>query len=181
MEDTATIADLCHAVQSATGSRQAVSLLGGFPPKPLAGDSVVKSVLKKGEVVIAKIQGATDHVAHAKPGEVPPGAEGGNGKILHVNSMQQLQAILQRYPKVVLDCFADWCGPCKALAPHFEEMARRAPQLAFVKVDVDEAQDIAQSLRVTAMPTIIFFRTGREVDRIVGADVDQIRKKAASL
>ncbi|KAL1954378.1 hypothetical protein VTO42DRAFT_1244 [Malbranchea cinnamomea] len=70
---------------------------------------------------------------------------------------------------VVIDCFATWCGPCKAIAPKIEEYSEKYPDVAFYKVDVDEVPDVAQELGVRAMPTFIFFKDGQKVDEVLGA------------
>ncbi|KAG0041161.1 hypothetical protein BGZ83_002229 [Gryganskiella cystojenkinii] len=75
---------------------------------------------------------------------------------------------------VVVDFFATWCGPCKTLAPVLESMERKYSTSVFAKVDVDDAQDCAGHYQVSAMPTIVFFKSKSEVGRVVGADVTKI-------
>ena len=70
---------------------------------------------------------------------------------------------------VLVDFHADWCGPCKTLAPHLEAVAKELKGKALVvKLDVDQAQRVASSFQVTSIPTLILFKDGKEVDRIVG-------------
>ncbi|KAF9088421.1 hypothetical protein BGX29_007481 [Mortierella sp. GBA35] len=76
---------------------------------------------------------------------------------------------------VVVDFFAEWCGPCKTLAPILANLETKHKPSIFAKVDVDEAGDIAAKYEVKAMPTIIFFVGQSEVARVVGADVAQIQ------
>ncbi|KAF9144274.1 hypothetical protein BGX30_013331 [Mortierella sp. GBA39] len=76
---------------------------------------------------------------------------------------------------VVVDFFATWCGPCKTLAPILEGLERKHTSTIFAKVDVDKAQDCAGTYKVTAMPTILFFKNRSEVARVVGADVGKIQ------
>lgn len=71
---------------------------------------------------------------------------------------------------VVVDAFAAWCGPCKALAPRLEVMQQKYPDVRIVKIDVDEISSFADRHEVTAMPTILFFKNGVEVDRVTGAN-----------
>jgi thioredoxin 1 len=71
---------------------------------------------------------------------------------------------------VLVDFHATWCGPCKALAPVVEEIAReRQGKLKVVKVDVDIAQKTAASLGIQSVPTLILFQDGKEVRRRIGA------------
>ena len=71
---------------------------------------------------------------------------------------------------VLVDLWAPWCGPCRAVTPAVEEIGRRlAGRLKTVKVNVDEAPGVAGQLGVQGIPTLVFWRDGREVARQVGA------------
>ena len=72
---------------------------------------------------------------------------------------------------VVIDFFATWCGPCKRIAPAFEELAKKFPTLSFLKVDVDESEEIASKYTIESLPTFVFLKNGVEVHRIEGADL----------
>ena len=78
--------------------------------------------------------------------------------------------VLNSKTPVLIDFFAEWCGPCKMMAPVLDEVARDyAGQLKVVKVDVDESQDVAAKYRIQSIPTLMVFKGGQEVDRVVGA------------
>jgi thioredoxin 1 len=87
---------------------------------------------------------------------------------------KQFAELLAGGGAVILDCYADWCGPCKMIAPKFAEMAAKNPTVKAVKIDVDAEEDLAASLKVEAMPTFIAFKDGKEVDRFLGADANGI-------
>lgn len=75
---------------------------------------------------------------------------------------------------VLVDVWAPWCGPCRTMAPHIEQLAReRAGRLKVVKVNADEAPRTAARLQVRGIPTVILLHGGREQDRTVGAQTSQ--------
>lgn len=76
---------------------------------------------------------------------------------------------------VVLDCFAEWCGPCKIIAPKVVKFSEEYKDAAFFKLDVDEVQDVAQELGIRAMPTFLFFKDGEKVGEVVGANPKAIK------
>lgn len=69
---------------------------------------------------------------------------------------------------VLADFFADWCGPCKMLAPMMEEIAEEAEGFTVCKINVDELPELAAEYGVSSIPTIIAFRDGKDADRHVG-------------
>ncbi|KAF9349892.1 hypothetical protein BGX26_011868 [Mortierella sp. AD094] len=82
----------------------------------------------------------------------------------HISSQSELSSQLTAAGTklVVVDFFATWCGPCKTLAPVLEGLEKKHTSTIFAKVDVDGAQDCARKYEVTAMPTIVFFKSGSE-------------------
>ncbi len=69
----------------------------------------------------------------------------------------------------LVDFFADWCGPCRMLAPVLEKVASEVEGRAIVaKLDIDHAQRIASTFQITSVPTLILFKDGKEVGRLVG-------------
>ena len=70
---------------------------------------------------------------------------------------------------VVVDVYADWCGPCRAIAPVLEALAGQyAGRLKFVKANLDAEPEVAEVYGVGAVPTLLFFRNGELVDRVTG-------------
>jgi len=71
---------------------------------------------------------------------------------------------------VLVDCWAAWCGPCKAFAPVFAQAAQQLePRLRFAKLDTEAEQELAGLWQIRSIPTLILFREGREVARMAGA------------
>lgn len=77
---------------------------------------------------------------------------------------------------VVIDFYATWCGPCKVIAPKVVAMSETMKDVVFLKVDVDECEDISEKYKVTAMPTFIFLKKGEQVAEMKGANNDQLVK-----
>ena len=89
---------------------------------------------------------------------------------LAVNDQEFDQAVLEADGLVMVDFWATWCGGCRMIAPIIDELADAyAGKAKVVKVNVDEHADHAIQYEVRHTPTVIFFRDGQEVDRIVGA------------
>lgn len=70
---------------------------------------------------------------------------------------------------VVVDFYADWCGPCKIMAPHFDKASSKISGVKFAKLNVDGSQDIAQRYGIMSIPTTIAFKNGQAVDMRTGA------------
>ena len=76
----------------------------------------------------------------------------------------------QNHLLVVIDCWAPWCAPCNMVAPVIEEMARDyAGRILFGKLNVDENREVATQYQIMSIPTLLVFKNGKLVDRIVGA------------
>ncbi|KAG5673752.1 hypothetical protein PVAND_003772 [Polypedilum vanderplanki] len=78
---------------------------------------------------------------------------------------------------VVVDFTAAWCGPCKTIAPLFNQLPTKYPKAIFLKVDVDKCQETAAMQGVSAMPTFIFYRNKSKIDKITGADIGGLEAK----
>merc|ERR1711976_99947 len=77
---------------------------------------------------------------------------------------------------VVIDFFAEWCGPCKMIAPKIEELSAQKDNVVFVKVDVDENEDAASQYNISAMPTFVFIKNKEKVDEMMGANYEKLKE-----
>lgn len=82
---------------------------------------------------------------------------------------------------VVVDFSATWCGPCKRVAPLYDELSNRYDRAVFLKVDVDKCPETAASQGVSAMPTFILYRNKVKVGKIQGADISTVESKIKTL
>ncbi|CAA2982994.1 thioredoxin H-type [Olea europaea subsp. europaea] len=80
---------------------------------------------------------------------------------------------------IVVDFTASWCGPCRFIAPFFAELAKKLPTVTFLKVDVDELKSVATDWAVEAMPTFMFLKEGKIVDKVVGAKKEELQQAIA--
>jgi len=81
-----------------------------------------------------------------------------------------LTEIIQNHSLVVVDCWAPWCGPCYMVVPVIEELARDyAGKILFGKLNVDENREVSMQYDIMGIPTLLVFKNGKLVDRIVGA------------
>lgn len=113
-----------------------------------------------------------DNMASTQSGEVPSNAtaltaDSSTNTAIDTNRV----AVDEKYDKImVVDFYATWCGPCKAMAPTMEEMENKyGNKIEFNKVDIDQSPEIAQEFNVTAVPTIVVIsRTGDIIETLVG-------------
>ncbi|KAK4125211.1 thioredoxin [Parathielavia appendiculata] len=92
---------------------------------------------------------------------------------ISIASSAQWRQILSSHAIVIADFYADWCGPCKMIAPTFESLSTKYSKpnkIAFCKVNVDSQQDVAQQHGVRAMPTFLVLRNGTVIETIQGAN-----------
>lgn len=88
--------------------------------------------------------------------------------ILNVTSENFESEVLQSDKTVLIDFYADWCGPCKILSPIVEEVAKENADVKVVKINVDSEQEIAIKYRIMSIPTLVVIKDGKEINRAIG-------------
>lgn len=96
--------------------------------------------------------------------------------VLEITSENFQKEVLESDKKVLIDFYADWCGPCKKLSPIIEEVAGEESNVKFVKLNIDLAEDIAIEYQVMSIPTLVVMENGKEISRNVGLlDKEEVR------
>ncbi|CAA7024529.1 unnamed protein product [Microthlaspi erraticum] len=89
---------------------------------------------------------------------------------------EKIKAANESKKLVVIDFTASWAPPCREIAPAFVEMAKKFLNAVFFKVDVDELREIAEEFNNEAMPTFVFMKDGKIIDRVMGAKKEVIQE-----
>lgn len=99
--------------------------------------------------------------------------------VRHFNDSNFDQEVLRSDVPVMVDFYADWCGPCRMVSPIVEELAGQYDgKVKIGKINVDESVSVAQKYNVMSIPTLLFIKNGQIVDQIVGAlPKDKIQQK----
>ena len=82
---------------------------------------------------------------------------------------------------VVVDFFANWCGPCKVMSMFIDKLEKEFDKITFCKANVEEAEKITERLGVQSLPCIVFFKNGKEISRVVGNNQTKISEIIESL
>ena len=115
-----------------------------------------------------KMEEMQHRIEEAHQPKSPPPAPKKAGVI--VLDERSFQRALQEHPRLVVDLWAEWCGPCKMLSPTIESLAGEyAGTITFAKVNTDQNPGIAMRFGISAIPTLLLFSGGRLIDTVVGA------------
>lgn len=105
------------------------------------------------------------------------------GKVVVVNNKAEWDSLLSEAQNagqaVIVDFFATWCGPCRLISPYFQQLSTQFEGIVFVKLDVDQVEEVAQQLGISAMPTFIVLKDGQKVDELIGASQDKLKALVA--
>jgi len=97
-----------------------------------------------------------------------PSSQKQDSRLEHVTAATFEERVLKSEKPVLVDFYAEWCGPCKQLGPILEDFAEEHPDVRVVKVDVAENSDLVSYYRVQAMPTLLVIRGGKVATRTIG-------------
>ena len=117
------------------------------------------------------------------PGEAAPVKASAGAKPIHVSDAEFKATILDSDKLAVVDFWADGCGPCHRMAPNIDYLAEDfADRIVVAKLDVDANPQTPGQYKIMGIPTVIFFKNGKEVDRMVGvSSLDKLTKKVEAL
>jgi len=129
-----------------------------LPPVSRLDDEIEAIREKKRREMIERLSGK----ANEGRSELP-------GGVLEMDDAS-IDAAIQSYPSLVVDCWAAWCGPCRAMAPVIEQLAKKHKgKIVFGKINVDRNPGTAARFQVMSIPAFLVFRRGEHVDTIIGA------------
>lgn len=93
-----------------------------------------------------------------------------------IKSVEDFQNVIDNHHLVVVDFYAPWCGPCKKIAPELERISEIFSTTKFVKVDIDDLEDLAAELQIRVVPTFIVMKDSKEVRRFTGGSTKVIEE-----
>lgn len=87
---------------------------------------------------------------------------------LRVVSSKDFKELINSNELIIVDFYADWCGPCRMLSPSIEKLSEEYKNIKFVKVNVDDCSELAQELGITSIPAVFFFKDAKVINSFVG-------------
>ena len=82
---------------------------------------------------------------------------------------EEFNHVIQKSSRLVIaDFFAEWCMPCLMLSPVLDELAEKFDRVKFVRINVDDNEELSTRFRITNIPCLVFFKNGKEIDRLIG-------------
>jgi thioredoxin 1 len=120
------------------------------------------------EAVPSATDGASVHESEEQTMSDTTTPQHTEGLVVHASDADFRQKVLNANGRVLVDFYADWCGPCRMVAPMLEEVAREEPSARIVKVNVDHSPNAASHFGIQSIPALLAFENGRVVDQHIG-------------
>ena len=99
-----------------------------------------------------------------------------------IKNNAELKSLMNSQDLIVLDFYADWCGPCQQLLPRLEQLEKENSDVTFVKVNVDQSRELAQDFGIRSIPTLVMISDGKITDKLTGLHSnEQIRQYLGEL
>ena len=98
-----------------------------------------------------------------------------------LNSYEEYKACISQNKKVVIDFYADWCGPCKTVSPKFTVFSKEFKNIVFAKVNVDKNCQATEDAEIEAMPTFVLFKDGKIMTKQLGTNTAALQAKLRTL
>jgi thioredoxin len=94
----------------------------------------------------------------------------------NIETKAEYESLIAKSNLTIIDCYADWCGPCRRIAPDFEALSKKYPDSAFYKINTDnsEMSSVVNSLRISSIPTFVIFKEAKLVFTVVGTKLEKI-------
>ena len=90
---------------------------------------------------------------------------------------KEFKGIISKEGKILIDCYAPWCGPCKLLSPIIDELAEETKNCKFYKLNIDDAEDISREYGIMSIPTLLLFENGELLTKTIGLKSKEELKK----
>jgi thioredoxin len=95
---------------------------------------------------------------------------------------ENFESEIKKSKLMIVDFYANWCGPCQMLKPVFKKVSEEFKKIKFAKVNTEEEQELAEKCEIKSIPCLIIFRNGEEIERMVGYQTeDDLREKVDEL
>lgn len=130
-------------------------------------ESAANSAAVNNSVVLNETNNNTNNESNLVE-EILKESEISDNAVIDVNTNNFETEVINSDKKVLIDFYADWCGPCKRLSPIVDKVARENKDVKFVRIDVDNNKELANRYNVSSIPTLVVIENGKEINRSVG-------------
>ncbi|KAJ4356822.1 uncharacterized protein N0V89_004859 [Didymosphaeria variabile] len=104
--------------------------------------------------------------------------------VTEISASSDFQALLNEHTYLIADFFATWCPPCKAIAPLYEQLSKAhsvPSKVAFVKINVDDQPKLAAQFQISAIPTFLIFKDGKQIEEVRSANAPALKRNVEKI